>query len=320
MNQNDANTTETSLDGNISIEKAISKYYRAQNQNTLTAVLEAIRQRMHEDGHFLVPVVPEADENASEENANFHLQYLHVNDANWIVAFTSVAEYEKGEKSATVSDFIDSILKQCVDDDADVAGVVINPWGQSMLVPKNLIQAIFDADKPENHIYFDVGDITQLDVDCIVNAANSTLLGGGGVDGAIHRAAGPKLLEECRKLGGCKAGQAKITSGWNLKAKYIIHTVGPVYKPGDKMVQDELYSCYYNSLNLAKDYDIHTIAFPAISTGAYGYPRKRACRIALNAVACWLDDHPDYGMAVVMSCYDQEMRDCYQRVINESKK
>jgi O-acetyl-ADP-ribose deacetylase (regulator of RNase III) len=128
------------------------------------------------------------------------------------------------------------------------------------------------------------GDITKLAVDAIVNAANQSLLGGGGVDGAIHRSAGPKLLAECRKLGGCPPGNAKITAGYNLPAKHIIHTVGPVYsgKPEDARI---LSQCYKNSLALATKYHCQSVAFPAISCGAYGYPLEDACKIAIDSVS-----------------------------------
>lgn len=160
-------------------------------------------------------------------------------------------------------------------------------------------------------IYFEVGDITKLDVDCIVNAANKSLLGGGGVDGAIHRAAGKELLQECRSLNGCNTGEAKITKGYNLPARYVIHTVGPVYS-GSPMDERNLHNCYYNSLELAKENDIHSIAFPAISTGAYRYPLGEAARVAMSAVSGWLKDNPEYGMVVIMSCFDRRMYEVYQ--------
>ena len=157
----------------------------------------------------------------------------------------------------------------------------------------------------------EMGDITTYAVDGIVNAANTTLLGGGGVDGAIHRAAGPELLAECRTLHGCRTGEAKITKGYRLRAKYIIHTVGPIYS-GTAEDAAQLADCYRNSLDLAKEHDVHSIAFPAISTGVYGYPLEDATAIAVKTVAQWLEDHADYAMQVIFCCFDARTERVYQ--------
>lgn len=155
-------------------------------------------------------------------------------------------------------------------------------------------------------IEFLKGDITKVKVDVIVNAANSSLLGGGGVDGAIHRAAGLQLLEECKTLGGCETGQAKITNGYRLSSKFVIHTVGPVWRGGKNNEEIILESCYRNSLELVKKKNLKSIAFPAISTGAYGFPINLAAPIALNAVKFFINDNPHLLEKVIFALFTEE--------------
>lgn len=158
------------------------------------------------------------------------------------------------------------------------------------------------------------GNITEQDTDAIVNAANPSLLGGGGVDGAIHAAAGPRLLEECRTLGGCATGDAKLTRGYRLKAKYVIHTVGPVYRDGRRGEAQLLASAYASSLEIAADQHLASIAFPSISTGAYGYPFEEAARIALGTILDFIQAH-DGPRLVRMVLYDRPALGVHERVL-----
>jgi len=155
------------------------------------------------------------------------------------------------------------------------------------------------------------GDITKLSVDSIVNAANSSLLGGGGVDGAIHRAAGPKLLEECRKLNGCKTGEAKITKGYNLPANFVIHTVGPIWNGGNYNEDELLTNCYLNSLKLAVENKIKSIAFPAISTGVYEFPLERAAQIAIKTVKRFIQSDKSI-QKIIFVCFDDRTYQTYK--------
>ncbi len=161
------------------------------------------------------------------------------------------------------------------------------------------------------------GDITRQQVDAIVNAANTTLLGGGGVDGAIHRAAGPELLEECRKLGGCPTGDARITKGYRLPAKWVIHTVGPVWRDGSEGEDSLLASCYRSCFALAQQHGIHSIAFPSISTGAYGFPLDRAARIALRETKTFLQQN-DSIEKVLLVCFGTRAYELHRRLLEDS--
>ncbi|MFW5644444.1 MAG: O-acetyl-ADP-ribose deacetylase [Bacteroidota bacterium] len=165
-----------------------------------------------------------------------------------------------------------------------------------------------------NRIELLKGDITSLETDAIVNAANSSLLGGGGVDGAIHRAAGPELLEECKILNGCDTGDAKITKAYKLPSKYVIHAVGPKWKGGDQNEDKLLASCYKRSLKIASNHSLKDIAFPNISTGIYGFPKERAARIALATVESFLENN-EMPEKVIFVCFDDENYNIYKKLI-----
>ena len=158
------------------------------------------------------------------------------------------------------------------------------------------------------------GDITKLKVDAIVNAANRSLLGGGGVDGAIHRAAGRSLLDECRTLNGCETGQSKITKGYNLSAKYVIHTVGPVWNGGNKQERELLKSCYYTALELAREYNIKTIAFPSISCGVYRFPIEEACQIAISTVKEYLNNYDGFEKVIFINP-SEDIVEIYEKIL-----
>ena len=168
--------------------------------------------------------------------------------------------------------------------------------------------------KALDRIRIHTGDITKLDVDAIVNAANTSLLGGGGVDGAIHRAAGRELEFECRMLNGCKVGDAKITKGYKLPARHIIHTVGPVWQGGGKGEAELLASCYRRSLELAAAHDCRSVAFPAISTGVYRYPKDEAAEIAVSTI-CMIVEDKTIPETVIFCCFDEHMAELYRRAV-----
>ena len=225
------------------------------------------------------------------------------NGRYWTPVFTSMEEAEKGAETEISPQKLAQIMSEALTW-SDCEGIVINPWGKKLYMTKENIRAILDF-TPVSHLSLIKADITKMHVDVIVNAANSTLLGGSGVDGAIHRAAGKELLEECRKLGGCKTGEAKLTKAYKLHAKYIAHTVGPIYsgKPTDAA---ELASAYYNSMELAYRNGARSIAFPCISTGVYGYPKAEAAQVASMAVFKWLQAHADHVMDVYFCCFSDE--------------
>ncbi|MGI6181577.1 MAG: O-acetyl-ADP-ribose deacetylase [Agathobaculum sp.] len=169
-----------------------------------------------------------------------------------------------------------------------------------------------------NRLHIILGDITTIQTDAIVNAANTTLLGGGGVDGAIHRAAGPDLLKECRTLHGCPTGQAKATKAYRLPCRYVIHTPGPIWRGGMQNEDALLASCYQNALRLACELNCQTVAFPSISTGVYHFPLARAARIAIDTILCSLQAHPEIH-CVTMVCFDKHTQAAYEQALAEKE-
>lgn len=291
------------------------------------AVLEAIRMAINSGEKVVVPIEmpPEtmAAINAAtvqvgdslEMHGDMHLKIrtLQLKNGGLVaVAFTSHDEAMAGAGTSTITENLEHFMEKALMN-PDIEGIMINPWGKSFFLSKANISTVFKVNLPaerENIVTFRTQDITQTEIECIVNAAKNSLLGGGGVDGAIHRAAGPELLEECRTLHVCATGEAKITKGYDLKADYVIHTVGPVYSGTDNDAL-LLRNCYWNSLELARKNDIHSIAFPAISTGVFGYPLEEATKVALTTVADWLKINPHYGMAILFACYNDKTTEIY---------
>lgn len=320
------------------IEDAIVAMQEAEGKavtDSVIAVMEAIRMAITLGEKIIVPVeVPDESLDAInaaaikvgdivEPSDDLHLQIrtFKLNSGSTaFAAFTSQDEVNAGDATSTITERIDIFLQKVLMN-SNIEGVLLNPWNLSFFLTSEQIKVIFEGnllEERENAIYFDTVDITTLDIPCIVNAANTSLLGGGGVDGAIHRAAGPGLLAECRILHGCETGEAKITKGYNLKAAHIIHTVGPRYSGSDKDAK-LLRNCYWNSLELAKANDIHAIAFPAISTGVYGYPLAEATEIALRTVSDWLKITPNYGMAIMFACFSEDTTELYRKIWAEKE-
>ena len=320
------------------IETAIDAMYDAGDNfadEHIIAVLEAIRMSVNNGDHIVIPIempreaidainattIRVGDDLEFSDDMRFKVRTLRLkNDELAFAVFTSREEAMKGDGTSTITEGLEIFLEKALMN-PDIEGIMVNPWGNSFFLTKANISEIFRVNlpaEPENAIMFRTMDITRAEVDCIVNAANESLLGGGGVDGAIHRAAGPQLLEECRTLNGCETGEAKITKGYNLKAAHIIHTVGPRYS-GKKQDADLLRNCYWNSLELAKANDLHSVAFPAISTGVFGYPLEAATEIALKTVSDWLKINPKYGMAILFACFSEQTTEAYKTIWAEKE-
>ena len=264
--------------------------------------------------------------NAGDDDIQFEVDMKLIEDEEgntWIPLFTSeetaAADDDPDDDSDLLPFFIGDVFEQIKDSD-DINGAVIDPWTNGFPIPSEIVDDLFDEDDDDEDaagINLVKSGIEELDTDCIVNSANNTLVpGAGGVDKDIHDAAGEGLAAECRSLHGCGTGEAKITDAYDLDAQYVIHTVGPIYsgKPKDA---DDLANCYESCLYTAREHGLHSIAFPCISTGYFGYPKEEACDIAVQTILGWLGDNDDYDMSITFCCKDDENYDIYQNYLDE---
>ena len=240
-----------------------------------------------------------------EDNAVVNYHKLRINkeapDQFFLPVFTSEMQQQRGQNSSCIVKPLNEMLEY-IKNHKEYEGIIINPWERNLQLTKNVLLMV-EKYKAESSINIIKGSVIDMHVDAIVNAANTTLLGGGGIDGAIHKAAGAGLLNECRRLGGCRTGQAKITKAYDIRtAKAIIHTVGPIYD-GSEQNKIDLAACYTNCLEIALKKNFSSIAFPGISTGVYGYPLNEASRIAYETTAGWLKQHPDFILDVYFVCF-----------------
>ena len=322
------------FEGSAELEKKMEELAAGRTREDLVRCAEALRQAMHKGGGLMIPVQPYLPGGKTPAARGLSVKLVKTGDGRtWQVAYTSTGKYETGAsaKDKAIAAPIRKILEQFVKDapgpakaPESISGLVLNPEKYPLFLPRDMIASILRAEErviraERSGILVTKGDITTMKADCIVNAANTSLLGGGGVDGAIHKAAGPELLEECKRLGGCHTGEVKMTAGYKLPAKYIIHAVGPIYD-GDEEDPMLLASCYTKSLDLAMEKGLHSIVFPNISTGVYGYPKEEAAEVAMNAVGKWLSSHKNYVMHVVMCCFDQENYEIYEKMVKDRNK
>ena len=310
------------------VEKAIFNWYYGGEHAAPEPIFNALHNGFANEMQVLVPIeTPEAmlqmmgdPENVRvgetftlKDSMPIKFRHLVVNEDGeyYIPVFTSSEEMAKGESSSSINQSLKALI-DAVGNWEKCLGYVVNPWDKQLMLSKEMLKVIMNY-QPRSHIELVKGSVVDMHVDAIVNAANSSLLGGGGVDGAIHRAAGPKLLEECRTLHGCKTGEAKITKAYNITyADYIIHTVGPIYS-GKYSDAEQLFNCYYHSLDLAFRNGCKSIAFPGISTGVYGYPLDEAAKISLTSAVRWLNNHSDAVMNIYFCCFKDSELEAYQK-------
>lgn len=313
-----------SLNGmsNDIIDDALDAYMNHPSPATSMAIQEALRVRMHCRAQFVVPTPTQPD-----GSTGFGMIRDDKSHTDFFVAYTGIDKMDPMAGPHSVSMGMKRYMESVLVTPSD--GIYLNPRSMGertrsfrmtgyQLFRGDLLKVLRAYYNPAYRMESVKGDITDIEVDAIVNAANNSLLGGGGVDGAIHDAAGKGLLEECKKLNGCETGEAKITGAYRLHAKNIIHTVGPVYS-GSENDKKLLASCYRNCLELAKANNLYSIAFPGISTGVYGYPLEEASRIAYDTVLEWLKQNRLVPLHVIFVSYNDKAKDIYDSLTDDYK-
>ncbi len=302
----------------LEVERAIENWYFAGEGANPAPIFNAIKLGLDHEMQFIVPVhTPESAEDlmVDTEHINFKLIDAKQRGKYYIPLFTCAKQVDKGEETVVVdcklSDMVDALDKW-----PNCLGFIINPWDKKLMITRETLDVILKREL-HSQLTFINGSVLFVHAGAIVNAANETLLGGGGVDGAIHRAAGPMLLEACKALGGCPTGGAKATGAYDLKnADYIIHAVGPKYT-GEAKEANQLAACYMNALELAWKNGCMSVAFPGISTGVYGYPLEEAAKISLAAVIRWFEEHKDVTLNVYFCCFRKEELEEYNKLVQK---
>ncbi|MCR5792403.1 MAG: macro domain-containing protein [Lachnospiraceae bacterium] len=312
------------------LERAIYNWYLTGENANPEPIFNVLADGYENELQMLVPIEtpnimlqlmgnPEnlkpGDTFTAGEDIGISFRHLVVNEDGgyFIPLFTCQEEIDRGEPTSVINQPIKALF-DVADSWTKCLGFVINPWGQQFVLEKDIIHMLKEYER-RAFISIIRGSVLDAHVAAIVNAANTSLLGGGGVDGAIHRAAGPKLLEECRRLHGCRTGEAKSTGAYNITtADNIIHTAGPIYS-GTPEDSRQLAACYLNSLEQSFENGNDSIVFPCISTGVYGYPIEEAAYIALTAIAQWLEEHEGILKNVYICCYRDEEYEAYRRLV-----